>query len=292
MEIILMSKSLGIYVLMMTMLSFHTAAMCQTAAPTPAIPAPASGTGNNAQGAGNSKDAGALTPLPNDVENYQGDHLTFSYDKFARRADMAANPIQTTDVCISAHSKLVGKGRAIFSEPDASGLLFQVVSLGKNPEIRCAGKTAAIVGDIVVLKNVDAKVGGPSRTGWAMGTLLIPFKYQIRGDKSFSNGASLGGYAGWRFTTAGFDHLIRPGLETQVVGFLGATTTSAKQTIDGKEQSLNLTGATYGVGLLASIKDSFQIGLVIGKDRFDKNAPYLNNKKTWLAASIGYTFSN
>ena len=62
------------------------------------------------------------------------------------------------------------------------------------------------------------------------------------------------------------------GFEIQGVVFLGATTTSVNEAVDGKERSSNLTGATYGVGILGTVKETFQLGLVVGKDRFDRGS--------------------
>ena len=50
-------------------------------------------------------------------------------------------------------------------------------------------------------------------------------------------------------------------------------------------------GATYGVGILDTVKETFQLGLVVGKDRFDNGSPYANNGKTWIAANVGFTFT-
>jgi hypothetical protein len=44
------------------------------------------------------------------------------------------------------------------------------------------------------------------------------------------------------------------------------------------------------------VKDSFQLGLVLGWDRVGRSANFANNGKLWLAGwlavSLGYAFSN
>jgi len=40
------------------------------------------------------------------------------------------------------------------------------------------------------------------------------------------------------------------------------------------------------------VKGAFQMGVVVGADRVNKNAGYEDNGKTWLAVELGFAFSN
>lgn len=235
-----------------------------------------------------SKPADSLQAFPNGVDNYIGDHVWYSYDKFVQRADMGIDPITLSPACLPALSRIRGKGKASSSTND-TGVMFQVISVPAGVTT-CTPSAIVSAGDIILLRSADLKVGNPYRSGFAYGTLLVPYKYHFKGDRSFGEGASLGGYFGWRGSTNGVG-FVRDGIELQGIGFLGATTKSVKQTKDGKEQSLNLTGVSFGVGILGEIKDSFQIGFIVGQDKFNKGSPYENNGKFWAALSLGYTIS-
>jgi hypothetical protein len=46
------------------------------------------------------------------------------------------------------------------------------------------------------------------------------------------------------------------------------------------------------VALLGTVKDTFQLGVVLGADRVNRNVRYVNNNKPWIAFSLGFDFSN
>ena len=62
--------------------------------------------------------------------------------------------------------------------------------------------------------------------------------------------------------------------------------------MDGKPVTQELTGVSYGIGILGTVKQNFHMGLVLGADRVNKSSGYVNNGKPWLAASLGFNFSN
>ena len=74
--------------------------------------------------------------------------------------------------------------------------------------------------------------------------------------------------------------------------FAGATSIAVPETVDGTETISNRAGASYGFGVLATVKKQFQIGLVVGQDRTDDAAQFARNGDTWLALSFGYEFLN
>jgi len=115
----------------------------------------------------------------------------------------------------------------------------------------------------------------------------VPYKMQLKGDRGTSGSASLGGYLGFRQDRSGIT-----GLALQYVFFAGAASIPVVQNVDGQAVSQDVTGLSYGVALLGTVKDTFQLGLVIGADRVNRNVKYANNNKPWLAFSLGFDFSN
>lgn len=140
------------------------------------------------------------------------------------------------------------------------------------------------------LVEVDVSDGAPfSRYGWSYGTLLVPYKYTQGGSKSFKGNTSLGAYLGRRFDA----NELWDGIQLNVVGFMGATTAEAKTVDDaGETKSENLIGVSYGGGLIFTIKDGFQSGVIIGKDRFGSagDQKIEDAGKTWVAIAIGFDF--
>jgi hypothetical protein len=134
----------------------------------------------------------------------------------------------------------------------------------------------------VVAKD-DFENNGFTRRGATYGALVVPFKYQLRGDKQFTGGASLGGYAGYRF-----ESLQKIGLTATPIIFMGASSV----TVPGNtpDDSKNLMGFSYGLGLVGTFQNSFQSGLVLGWDRVGKNDGYKYNGKPWIALQIGFAF--
>ena len=141
--------------------------------------------------------------------------------------------------------------------------------------------------DVVVVKQEDIIGTPPDRYGLTYGALLVPYKYHLTGSKSFTSSASVGGYAGFRQDKTG---LI--GVALQYIVFLGASSIPVAQTSNGQSTTQNMAGVSYGVGILGTIKEKFNMGVVFGADRVNSNAGYENNGKPWIAVEIGYAFSN
>jgi hypothetical protein len=76
-----------------------------------------------------------------------------------------------------------------------------------------------------------------------------------------------------------------------VVGFLGGAGVSVEQNIDSEKKMQTLAGVSYGLGVIGSIKNEFQLGVIVGADRVSNNANYGNNGKWWIALGIGFSFS-
>jgi hypothetical protein len=94
----------------------------------------------------------------------------------------------------------------------------------------------------------------------------------------------MGPYLGYRLSKASY------GLEVKFIGFLGATTASVNQNVNGQNTTQSLAGFSYGVGVIGEIKKSFQLGFVIGVDKFSDSLAYPNSGQPWLAVSLGFEF--
>jgi hypothetical protein len=133
------------------------------------------------------------------------------------------------------------------------------------------------------IEKTDFDVSAFAMRGVTYGALVIPFKYQLTGDKQFAGGASLGGYLGYRL-----DFLNKLGITATPIAFMGASNISAKGVSEADTKSL--MGFSYGVGLVGTFQRSFQAGVVVGWDRVGKNEGYQYNGKPWLALQFGYAF--
>jgi len=124
------------------------------------------------------------------------------------------------------------------------------------------------------------------RYGFTYGALVVPYKYHFKGSKNFEGNSSVGPYFGWRLGKASWF-----GVELKFVGFVGASAIKVTQNIDGSDVEQTLAALSFGGGLLGQIKESFQIGLILGEDIVSKDANYEDNEKLWGAISIGFSFS-
>jgi hypothetical protein len=217
-----------------------------------------------------------------DIQNFLGDRITYSTTLHVKSVKLGKNGTgMTGDVCVLPNADLrgIGAARIKVGDDEVPRVLFKVIW---NPsDSKCEGEVAA-VNSVVALDPDMLTAVPPNRRGWAYGTLLVPYKYQMKGDRTLAGSASLGGYIGYRNTLLG--------TSTQPIFFAGATKVDVPTTIDGKATSEQLAGLSYGVGLLTNFKQAFQVGLVIGVDRVSKSANYVNNGKPWISFSLGYAF--
>jgi hypothetical protein len=235
-----------------------------------------------------------LATPDSDHSNYLSDRINFQFAKFVRRLDMRFEAKTATPGCAPAGTSFKGIGKAI-----TSGVAQPIFTVTAVPDMmaeaanhseraRCPADTTRVqVGDIVLLEADDMLITPPDRFGLTYGTLMVPFKYHLKGNKDFTGGTSLGGYLGFRQDRSGWT-----GLGLQYVGFLGAAMVSVPQTVDGQTTSQNMAGVSYGIGVLGTVKDAFHMGLVLGADRVNASAHYKDNGKVWIAVSLGFDFSN
>lgn len=244
-------------------------------APTPAMPA---------SGAG----MATVTP-PNDRENYLSDRVKFQFTTSVSVVQMTAvgadKPVIAA--CAPAFSTFKGVGKLRVEGQEHPAFMVGYVAPDRGDRCKASGLPLVRVDDVVLVRQSLITATPPDRYGLTYGTLIVPYKMQLKGDRGTSGSASLGGYLGFRQDRSGIT-----GLALQYVFFAGAASIPVVQNVDGQAVSQDVTGLSYGVALLGTVKDTFQLGLVIGADRVNRNVKYANNNKPWLAFSLGFDFSN
>jgi len=147
------------------------------------------------------------------------------------------------------------------------------------------GTAAAVPEGTLVYISGDVVASADYRAGFDYGLLAVPFKIQMTGKQSFSGSATLGGFVGYRipFTTLG--------LEVSPVLFAGASNITVPTAPGSASTTETAAGFSYGGGFVTRIKDSVQVGLVVGFDHVDSAQPYAYNDKPWLSVEIGYSFA-
>lgn len=213
--------------------------------------------------------------IANDLNNYLGDRIRFTV---RIQAKLKKDP--TKEVCVPPLTRMTVLG----SQDEGGNKKSLIVKIADGTK-DCDGKTALETEDAYLVTSDDLTQSGLARTGAAYGALAVPFKYQLTGNKDFSGNAMLGGYLGYRFETA--NHI---GYTLTPVGFMGTSTISVPTNNGGQTTDQNLSGFSYGLGLIGTFKGAFQAGVVLGWDRVGKSAGYQYNGKPWLAVEIGYSF--
>ena len=218
----------------------------------------------------------------NDKTNYLGDKIKFQTDMYVEKVDMKSKNKDVSPACVPAFSTLRGIGTLKVGADTRPAFIITNVEGGGS----CDDKKVR-VNDVVLVKLEDLNSTPPDRYGLTYGALLVPFKYHLGGSKSFTGSTSVGGYLGFRQDRSG-----RTGLALEYIGFIGAATVPVAQTTNGQSTTQNMSGVTYGIGILGTVKGSFHMGVVFGADRVNASAHYEDNGKPWVAVEIGYAFSN
>jgi hypothetical protein len=287
--------------------------------PPPADQPPAA----NGQGRDSS---GQSKTISNDKTNYVGDRISFSRDMIVTAE--AADQTVKGKICLPAKWLLRGgtaytansadgkgtpetgtrftlikpPGSPVFSKPKkgSKGKDSESVTPKSDDSTACGNDLpdkfdnshAALVapGTVIRVTSQQLQDSPPDRLGLAFGLLTVPLKYHLTGAKDITGSASVGPYVGYRTDNEGYGYGIT------FIGFLAAsnisvpTQTSTGNPPSDSQSTHNLFGLSYGVGAVATIKGSFQAGLVIGADRVSKSENYQYNGKPWLAVMIGYDF--
>lgn len=244
----------------------------------PAAPAPAASAAPIA----------TVTP-PSDRDNYLSDRVKFQYATSVSVVKMTAagtdKPV--SEACAPAFTTFKGVGKLRVGNEELPAFLITFVASDRGNRCKDSGLPLVRADDMVVVRSSLLTATPPDRYGLTYGTLIVPYKMQLKGDRGTSGSASLGGYLGWRQDRSGIT-----GLALQYVFFAGGASIPVVQNVDGQPVNQDVTGLSYGVALLGTVKDTFQLGLVLGADRVNRNVKYANNNKPWVAFSLGFDFSN
>lgn len=211
--------------------------------------------------------------LPNDKENYIGDAVRFLLDVNATIVTTAqAANAQEEPICIP------GRTRMNVISQDNDGI---TVTLKENVK-DCSNKILTSVGVGYKIKKEELKNKGFSRVGVTYGTLVLPFKYQLSGNKDITGSATVGAYVGWRL-----ESFHNVGTTFTPIAFAGASVISGNGT---NGNSSNTMGFSWGVGFIITLKGAFELGGAIGCDSVGSGANYDYNNKPWISVQIGYSF--
>lgn len=251
------------------------------------------------------------------VESFIGDKISYPFDIPASEIEIFNNK-SVKPACIPAGLQL-----RVLTEPDDDGFVLAVVLSGPydyecgraRPQTDKAGaeqsttqETALILRDnsskvapenletknrirfpnhplANILIKINSRFAGasPKRSGWTYGTLLVPYKGITSGSKTIKSSATIGPYFGRRIEG-------NTGLEFKFIGFFGPSAIENSTEENGESKTDTLFGLSYGLGLLITVKQEFQMGIVVGEDRVGEDSDFEDNGKTWLAIALGYEF--
>ena len=122
------------------------------------------------------------------------------------------------------------------------------------------------------------------RYGFKYGMMIVPFK-MFFSDRSVSTGSTIGPYLGYGISSPGYSGAIA------ISAGIAAIPVTTQQ-VNGTTSTQNETGLSYAIGYIATIKDSFNLGIFVGRDSLSKTSLYQYNNKTWLGLQLAYDLSN
>ncbi len=286
-----------------------------------AAPAAAAGDTSSTDNNGASFNGTTVTipHLPNSDENYLDDKLRWDTPVQAHAVGANGGVDMTNGYCLPAHKRVVGMSSTFTSAATTSaapngggttapaksylpvtldtkgGIFFSPEQPVPKADQTTAQTNTHMCKDVSNFQDIadgtefyidaDDLKKTATRSGWDFGTLVVPFKLQLSGKNAFTSSATVGAYLGYRMP---FDDI---GFGLSPVIFAGASNISTSQTTGGTTQSQTVAGISYGFGLIANIKDSFNMGLVFGADHVDSAQPYAYSDKPWVSFEIGYSFA-
>lgn len=153
----------------------------------------------------------------------------------------------------------------------------------KCPQVQDSDALPLFMGDLAYITAEDAG-NADYRGGFDFGVLAVPFKVEMTGKQAFASSATLGGYVGYRIPWTDTGLVFSP------VIFAGASNISVPTAPGSSSTTETVAGLSYGAGLITTVKDSFQLGIVVGFDHVD-SPTYAYNDKPWLSLEIGYSFA-
>jgi hypothetical protein len=212
--------------------------------------------------------------------SYVGDKISFEFDIPASKVKLVNGETIKAE-CIPA-----GLQMRVLTDPENDGTVRAVILPG---DYRKCGEKKSTKGSHLLaskLIEIDPTFEGttPRRTGWTYGTLVVPYKSINGGSGSIKSSTTIGPYAGKSIRGVS-------GLDAEFIVFAGPTLVENAFVENGEAKTESLFGIGYGFGLIATLKQEFKLGLVIGTDRVSDDSGYEDNKKRWWAIAIGYEFN-
>ena len=270
--------------LLITVGTLSAAASAQAGDAAPVAPAPPAGQPGDAApadqaGAGSktvsSTDANAPA-TPNSEDNFQFDHLSWPYVVYFRRRSDEEAPDQGN--CIPKGKELVGRSDVI----DGQVKVTPAETIANGSYQSCTVQADLKEDKEIFITAEDA--ARAFRRGFDFGALVVPFKLQLGKKKDFTGSASIAPYLGYRFPWSDLGVSINP------IAFVGASTISVTQNVNGQDTTQSLAAISYGVGITSTVKSSFQLGVVFGFDHVNDSSHYQFNDRPWIAFQLGYSF--
>ncbi len=123
-----------------------------------------------------------------------------------------------------------------------------------------------------------------TRQSWTHGLLVVPFKFRLT-DHSMGSDATIGYYVGR--TSYFWDRTLIPVFAAGVSSISVPNPQNNTKT-DTKQ------GLTISTGVIWKMRDSFQMGALLGYDFIGKTSGQPNwqyNSKPWISFSVNYNFS-
>jgi hypothetical protein len=125
------------------------------------------------------------------------------------------------------------------------------------------------------------------RYGFTYGVLITPFKYYFMGNGAkhhIAGQTNVGGYIGYRIYE-------RPGI-SNVLAFSAGPVKTTADAVDssGNKSTVDANGASVALAWLGEFKGRFIVGVMFGKDFYEKpdGADIPINAKTWVGINLGF----
>lgn len=291
------------------MLSAATVSSAQGAGNAKATPTPAqaaAAAASSAEAAANDAAAAkrAVEALkasyPSSGDSYKGETLTLLT---LVKGFVLANPGSTEPRCARAGSRFK------VSEDDGTELTLYFLERGPSAQDGCVEQKAAdkgipgapaaaapaLLGDdqLEVSLKISYKISKATlkngyafkRAGVSFGGLVVPFKFRL-GDREVSSSTTVAPYFGFR---TGWGDWLGISITPIISSGLGLVPVTDRAT--GQTETKPAFSVAAGLVLRSSKNDSFEAGLLLGRDILGKADTKLDpaSKKGWISFYVGYT---
>jgi hypothetical protein len=217
-------------------------------------------------------------PFPADNGDITGDHLILRADAFGFTLPRDPN------------KKFCSYRDARFVVTKDSYVQFYFVTDEKvkksdAPHVTCPADTEMVTYNALYIADEETqKTMSYERTGFAFGTLVVPFKFRLGGDKKLVSSSTIAPYLGFRHhKLQGFSMDLMP-VASAGLGIVPVYNPDKKE-----NESKAAFSTAIGITLTSSKNSTFNAGLLIGKDYLSKSDRNLDPSvnKVWLSLWLG-----